>query len=398
MNKEWIVFSTAGRWQTQGILKAKSLGFSILSIDGDPNAEGFEFSDKVICCDLKEHIEIISQIESLNITPRGVISYCSEAGMPLAASIRERFNLPGLDKEQTLWFTNKKFQREIWKKNDIPGPIFDIFSSLDDATNFLKTLTTIKIIKPTDSAGSRGVSILNKQNSSSSNNISDAFKHSKSNEVIIEDYITGQELTVESFSSNGKCQILCITEKKKITKTGGVVAYELHTTLHKSEIVSKIKLVVTKALKALKYNDGPAHTEVILEDNGDVKLVETAARGGGFNLFDKFIPAASGVNVPELTILQAANKPLPNYKTNLQHAILRFIPSQEGKVLEINGIEEVRKELHIDCEKFVNIGDNVNEATSDGDRLAFILAKGIDFNSINQIVDKAENMIEFKIG
>jgi biotin carboxylase len=397
MNRSWIVFSTAGRWQTQGIINAKKMGLSVIAIDGDPDAEGFKFADQFICHELSDIAGIILKLSALKLNVKGVISYCSEAGMPLAAKIRESLNLKGLNSIETTSFTNKKKQRELWDRAKISGPNFRTFESPSLALTHILNSKLPLIIKPTDSAGSRGVCKIDENTKSLEDIIENAFEFSHSNEVIIEDYITGQELTVETFTVKGECYVLCITEKKKIKSTGGVVAYELHTTNHSENILANIIDKVKSALNALSYISGPAHTEVILEKNGDVTLVETAARGGGFNLFDRFIPAASGIDVSTLSISEAVSIELQPIILDSKHAILRFIPSRKGKIISITGIEQAFEKFDVECESFVEVGELVNDAITDGDRLAYMLGKGTDLASINHTINEAEALIEIKI-
>ena len=69
------------------------MGYKILCIDEDKNAEGFKISNFTIREKLSNEKEILSKLYNFNIRYECVISYCSEAGMILASKIRKVYNL-----------------------------------------------------------------------------------------------------------------------------------------------------------------------------------------------------------------------------------------------------------------------------------------------------------------
>ena len=117
MNDQWLVSVTAGKIQCHGILEAKNLGYKIISIDQDPNAEGFKISEKIINHNLNETEKILKTIDDFNLNIVASVCFCSEAGLSLCAKIREKFNLPGEKEETYKKFLNKGVQREILTKN-----------------------------------------------------------------------------------------------------------------------------------------------------------------------------------------------------------------------------------------------------------------------------------------
>ena len=87
-----IIFITAGKWQLNGIKIAKKQGLEILSIDSDPNAEGFKYSKYKINLELNKKKRFL-KFWQYNLNYVGVLSYCSEVGMELASYISDYYNL-----------------------------------------------------------------------------------------------------------------------------------------------------------------------------------------------------------------------------------------------------------------------------------------------------------------
>jgi biotin carboxylase len=396
VGEAWLVAITAGRWQKHGITEARKAGLKVVAVDTDPNAEGFQEADKCICINIDDYDGVIKALKDLDLNIQGAVSFCSEAGMLLASHVRELFDLPGPRKELCRSLIDKGIQRRIWHKAGVPSPRFLTFTS---KVHLLEAITTFgfpSIIKPTDSSGSRGVTKLESSRDNLVEAVERAFFFSKSGEVLLEDYMPGVEFTVEVFCSQDKVNVLAVTEKKKVAGTRGTVARELATPDRSPAAVARITDAVVSAFVALGYLEGPGHAEVILMDDGHVGLVEVAGRGGGFMVFDKFVPLTSGVNIARLTALQAVGFPIETFVVEQRAAVLRFFPTQVGMLRAVQGFDEANKLAGVEAGCFVKPGDSFRQAMADGDRLGFILSCASNVNEALLSADLAESKVVFE--
>jgi biotin carboxylase len=391
----WLVAVTAGKWQRHGIREAKAAGLKVVAIDSDLNAEGFLDADIALNIDLTDHQFVITSLQELNLNICGAVSFVSEAGMLLAARIRERFGLPGLSYEACKRFVDKGIQRRIWSENGIYTPKWMIFSDKENALLSVLFFNIPFIIKPIDSSGSRGVTKIESKADDIYSAIDNAFGFSRSGKIIIEDFMNGPEFTVEIFAIDGFINVLAVTEKKKVEGTRGTVASELATPDRSLFTIDKIKQSVIEAFKALDYKSGPGHAEVILQDDGNVGLIEVAARGGGFMVFDKFVPTVSGINIAKLTAMQAVGIPVEINKLDQKFAVLRFFPAKPGRLKEVSGFDEINLIPGIEGEPFVKVGDKFNQALTDGDRMGYIITLADSARKAQDLADKAESGINF---
>jgi biotin carboxylase len=251
------------------------------------------------------------------------------------------------------------------------------------------------IIKPTDSSGSRGVTKLESIQDDLVEAVNRAFSFAKSGEVILENCMIGEEFTVEVFCSKGIVNVLAISEKKKVSGTRGTVARELATPDRPEEVLRRIANAVSGAFNALGYFEGPGHAEVILMDDQQVGLVEVAGRGGGFMVFDKFVPMVSGVNIAQLTSLQAVGLTLSPFQIAARAAVLRFFPTRPGILRSVRGFDEANKVQGVEAGCFVQPGGSFNHPMSDGDRLGFILSSAETVREAQRRADIAEAMVVF---
>jgi biotin carboxylase len=399
MNNEeiWLVAVTAGRWQRHGICEAKAAGLKVIAIDADPNAEGFSDADYVINMDLSNHQAVIAELYNIKKNIQGAVSFVSDAGMILAAAIRDEFNLPGMGLGLCRRFVDKGIQRKIWHEKGVPGPKWKVFSEKNEALNAIYSFDFPFIIKPTDSSGSRGVTKIDSREDDILGAVIRAFEFSSSGEVIIETYMDGSEFTVEVFAVDGFVNVLAVTEKKKVEGTRGTVASELATPDRPQKIISKIAKTVVDAFNALDYKDGPGHAELILKKDETVGLIEVAARGGGFMVFDGLVPAVSGVNLARITAIQSVGLAIGEVIVSQKYSVLRFFPSKPGVLQAISGFEEANLIPGVKALSLVVVGDRFEFAATDGDRLGYILTYADTPKKAKDLADKAESLINFSI-
>ena len=162
-------------------------------------------------------------------------------------------------------------------------------------------------------------------------------------------------------------------------------------------LVSKINKITRKAINALQYNNGPGHLEIVINKNKDLFLLEFAGRGGGFNVYDKYVPLLSGINLPKISILQAIGHKIKIHKIKKTRGIIRYFPAKKGKISSIKGIEQANKLTSVIAESFVKIGDNVKKAKSDGDRLGCLISYHNDYKKMIMNASKATRLIKFDI-
>lgn len=405
MSEKWLIAVTAGRWQAKPIAEAKALGLKIIAIDSDHKAAGFAFADIKIVAGLNEVEKVIDTIAShfrtANISETkicGVLSICSDAGMLLAGKLREHYAIvTGPDFTVSNKLVNKKLQRQAWKNDGIDKISWHIVSSIESAKLAAQQLSLPFIIKPVDSAGSRGVFKVECESTSIDELIEQALAFSPTNEAIIESFMDGKEYTVEGFVHDGQCHVLAITEKDKIPSANNLVAYKLQTAQLPMLIERKIESLVKASVVSLDYQSGPVHAEVIVMNNSEVGMVELAGRGGGFMVFEAFVQAQSSFDIVKNTIKQAVGLPVENVDKTKEHTILRFFPNKRGKVTHILGFDNADAIEGVQAGAFVSIGEQLALPKSDGDRMGYYLCHAESVEAANKLAQQAESHIRIEV-
>ena len=393
----WLVAVGAGRWQATGIQAASRAGLKVMALDGDSRAQGFAHAHRSLVVDIRDGAAVIDAIAETGIRPDGAIAFCNEAGMATTALIRDHFHLPCAGGSATRALTNKGIQRARWAEAKVPGPKWMVVRSDREVPSALTMIGGTVIFKPVDSAGSRGVSVI-RPGERWDHAFLMAKMNSRAEEVIIEAFIVGIEHTIETFTHQGETHTLAVTSKRKVPGTDGTVACELESAQLEVEIRRRVESVVREALAALDYTDGPGHTEVLLTDSGGIFLVESAGRGGGFMVADGIVPLTSGFDLSRACALQAVGlSPGIPEKLSSRAVVLRFVPSRPGRVASIHGFGPDDEIPGVVSECMVDVGQEVGKASSDGDRMAFILSAGDTLENARALADAREKRIVIRV-
>lgn len=256
------------------VCKAREMNLETHCFAWEDGAVCKGFVDFFYPVSILEKEKILDVCKSVKID--GITSIASDAAVPTISYIAEKLGLISNSYADALIATNKYSMRQCFEENNVKSPIFTIA----DNTLFKKKLTYPLIVKPTDRSGSRGVikvwSEIDLQSA-----ILRAKKESFSSQAIVEQYVTGKEVSVETISWCGEHYILQITDKVT-TGEPFFVELEHHQPSQLSDLErNMIECETLKALKALNVCYGASHSELKINEQGEVFVIEVGVRMGG---------------------------------------------------------------------------------------------------------------------
>lgn len=369
------------------IIEAKKMGYKVATFDQDSNAPGFKLADESYQISTLDILNATNK--AIEIKPDGVMTLASDMPLRTVASIAHSLGLKSISIETAEVATNKLKMREELERNKVPIPYFYKIDGFEDFVNAVKKFKNEKIIvKPADNSGSRGVQLCNTTNM----NIKDSYIYSRdfsrSGQLIIEEYMNGPEVSVETFSLNGKVHIIAITDK--IT-TGAPYFVEMgHSQPSKLDIdlQEEICKVAIAAVLALKIYDGPSHVEIIVTPSGP-KIVELGARLGGDNITTSLVPLSTGVNLVK-ACLQTAIGEIPDINKKFNRAaIIKYIEPPMGKITSIIGIEEISEIHGVEFVMLKRVGEKITEIKNSSDRSGYIINSGNNLKDASNQMDVA---------
>ena len=365
--------------QLPAIEKASEMGLRVVVADMNPKAVGFDI-DGVI----KEVISTIDTPKILEAARRhkidGIMTLATDMPMQAVATVCHEMGLTGISQETALKATNKAFMRDALLKGGVPVPMY---FRVKNEEEFREAAAKIReagyrcIVKPADNSGSRGVILIDKDESP--DKADKAYEYSKTfsrgGEVVVEEYMEGPEVSVETLAVDGKVYVVQITDK--IT-TGAPYFVEMgHTQPSRLDeaVQEEIRRVAIAANEAVGIQNGPSHTEIKVTKDGP-KIVEIGARLGGDCITTHLVPLSTGINMVEASIrIALGEKPEIRPAWNMGSAN-RYLKTATGTVQRVNGVESA---LEVPGVKQVCIvhgaGEQVGEIRSSGDRAGFVIAQ-----------------------
>ena len=336
--------------------------------DGNDNCVAKQFADifyKIQIFDI-EKVKDIAIKEKVDF----LITVCADQVLLVAAQVSEILNLPFYIDYQTAQNVSDKIKmKKIFKANGIPTSNFIEMKHFDP--KLINHLKYPLVVKPVDSYSSRGVRRVNNLEEFYTF-YHEAEKISRTHCVIVEEYVIGEEISVDAFIINGKAHILCVSNSDKILDDNRFVIYRGKYPVELSkEVLHKIEDIAQKITEAFNLVNAPLLIQ-LLTDGEEISVLEFCARSGG-NTKYLLIKYSCGVDIIKSTIDIILGKTPNIEKTDTGNAIVvnDFIYCKPGIFDTLVGFEDLKskgilKEYHALRAK----GQEIKGVTSSSDRIS----------------------------
>lgn len=269
--------------------KCKEMGVSSICFAWEEGAVCKDLCDKFypISTIDKEAILKVCQEEKID----GITTIASDVATLTVCYVAERMGLVGNPDKYAQTATNKYLMRQCFLEHKVPSPKFCLTDG--HIPDIINAFSFPVIVKPTDRSGSRGVEkVLKREELQQA--IDRACHESYQRKAVIEEFVEGREISVESISFKGKHYVLQITDKVT-TEAPFFVELEHHQPSSLPEdIKRKVKGIVLNALDALHIQYGASHAELKITKEGDIRVIEIGARMGGDFIGSDLVKLSTG--------------------------------------------------------------------------------------------------------
>lgn len=260
-------------------------------------------ADKFYPISVLEKEVILEKCKEIDVD--GIVTIATDICVPTISFVAHEMRLTGNSIESSLLSTNKATMKEAFLRNSINTPIgknVNEFKS-EDFAEFLYPL----IVKPADRSGSRGINKVNNLSELESC-IGIALKESLQKEAIVEEYIEGAEVSVESISWKGEHYILAITDKVTTGEPHFVELEHHQPSKLNKRIQEKISNETKRCLDAVQLKNGAGHSEFRIDEKGKIYVIEVGARMGGDFIGSDLVQFSTGYDYIKGTIEVALGK------------------------------------------------------------------------------------------
>lgn len=289
MKKKKLAIIGASYLQLPLVEKAKEMGVETIC---------FAWEDGAVCKDLCDRFYPVSTVDKEEILRicrdekiDGITTIASDVATLTVCYVAEQMGLVGNPDKYSQTTTNKFLMRQCFMEHCIPSPNF--CESNGTVPETVRSFLFPVIVKPTDRSGSRGVEKVENV-SGVSKALERACSESFQKKAIIEEFVDGREISVESISFAGQHYVLQITDKVT-TEAPFFVELEHHQPSSLPEdIKSQVKKIVLHALDALHIQYGASHSELKITEDKDIRVIEIGARMGGDFIGSDLVKLSTG--------------------------------------------------------------------------------------------------------
>lgn len=387
-----IMVLAAGLLQIDVIEKAKSMGYYVLAVDGNPKAPGFNVADKAICADIVNEETMLKIARDEHVD--GVIHPCSEVSMAVMGRINDELGLSGISREQAICATNKHLMRKAFEKGNAPSPKSILAQDAEDAWSRLQNeFDTDAILKPSRNSGSRGIAKVSRNMDKGDfiRAYDEALSESRDHSVLIEQFIEGSEFSIEMIVWQGDIHVLTVTDKKTTGAPHFVELGHNQPSCFSATDVETLTAAAVAGVRALGVNNCACHAEAKLM-NGKAYLMEVGARLGGDFISTELTHLSTGIDMVAAAIDVALGvEPDLSAKEDPKGVCIRYFCPKPGKLVSISNTEVLNNPHVYLWEIYPKEGDVIPAVTSSLCRSGHVI---VTEKTPQKAIELAERLIE----
>ena len=370
---------------------AHKLGCYVITCDYLPDNIAHKYSDEYVNVSIVDKEAVLSEARKRKID--GIMSFAVDPGVVTAAYVADKMGLPMPGPyESVCILQNKDRFRKFLADNGFNVPKAKGYASIEEAMADIASFAWPVIVKPTDSAGSKGVTKVNEPEELE-DALKTAFDHSISKHIIVEEFIEKQGCSsdCDCFSIDGKLEFVSFSAQHFDAGAPNPYtpsAYSWPSTFTKEqkvELTSELQRLLTLlGMRTSIYN-----IETRIGTSGKPYIMEVSPRGGG-NRLSEMIRYITGVDLITAAV-QAAVGETPSglvQKPCLGHwAEIILHSDKSGEFDSLIVSKEIEKYV-VDKDLWISKGDHIKAFHGANDTIGTLVVKFEKEDALIYALDK----------
>ena len=375
-------------------------GIYVITCDYLPNNIAHKYSDEYYNVNITNKEAVLRLANELRID--GIMSFAVDPGVITAAYVANKMNLPAPGPyESVKILQNKALFRRFLEENNFNVPKARGYNNVNEALSDYKFFNWPVIVKPVDSAGSKGVQKVDDLKCLKES-ILHSLSFSKIKEFIIEDFIEqkGYSTDSDSFSLNGELIYFTLSNQRfdadaenPYTPSGFSWPSSISP-----ELQSQLRNEIQRLLSLLKMDTSLYNIEARIGTDNKAYIMEVSPRGGG-NRLSEMIYYATGVDLIKHAVKSAIGECVSdlyemNYKGNWGEIILH---SETEGVFDSLEIDSEIKKYVVEVDLWVKDGDLIKSFTGANETIGTIVVNCDNQKQLNHLLDNYKKWVKIKI-
>lgn len=388
------------RYIIPAIQAAHDLGVYVISCDYLPDNIGHTYSDEYRNVSIIEKDAVLALAKELKID--GILSFATDPGVETAAYVAEQLGLPTSPYESVHILQNKNLFRAFLKEYGFNVPWFKYYSCISDALKDAGAYEFPVIVKPVDSAGSKGVRRVNRKEELEGA-IRYALSYSHSDRFIIEEFIqqVGYASDTDCFSINDElvfasfsCQHFDAEAENPYTPAGYTWPSDMPTHAQR-----ELRNELQRLIRLLHMGTSIYNVECRMGTNGRAYLMEVSPRAGG-NRLAEVLRYACGQDLIRNNVKAALGMPLdelhdPVYTGAWAELIVHS--ETAGKFAGVWIAPEIAEKNVVEKDIWVQPGDLVKAFTGANETIGTIILKFASHDEAEQMMSHPEQWVKVMV-
>lgn len=382
---------------------AHKLNIYTITCDYLPDNIAHKYSDEYCNVSIVDKKAVLDAAKKLKID--GVMSFACDPGVVTAAYIAEKMGLPFQGSyESTAILQDKGLFREFLTNNNFNVPHARSYQDKKEPFNDLDFFTWPVIVKPVDSAGSKGINRVDSPDFLEEA-IKKAVDESRSGRFLIEDFLTfdGYHSSTDFFTVNGRLEFASYSDQLFDDEADNpytpakIIWPSSMKGRHQQTLTDEIQRLMT----LLHMKTGIYNIETCVGSDGRPYIMEVSPRGGGCKIAE-LQKLAFGVDLIEEDIRKAVGFPVHEINQNSCDGhwcelVVHARPGQSGILKEVVIDKSIKNKYVKVIDMTAKPGDIVKPFTGANMSLGDIFLKFENREELDNIMDRVNEWLRIEV-
>ena len=379
------------------IKAAHEQGYYVITADYIPDNIAHKYSDEYVNVSIIDKEAVLKVARQKEID--GIMSFGVDPGVIAASYVQNQMGLPSFGPFESVDILQHKDKfRAFLSKHGFNVPWAFGFSSLAEAWESREKFAYPLIVKPTDSAGSKGCTRVNSEEKLM-DAILYAFKYSISGHIIVEEFLEkkGCSSDTDSYAQDGLLKFVSFSAQRfdaNAVNPYTPSAYSWPSTFTKEEetyLTSEIQRLITLlGMKTSVFN-----IEVRVATNNKPYIMELTPRGGG-NRLCEMLRYATGVDmITAITRAMVGDEPevIKQKPYNGHWAEIILHAEKDGEFVGLQIDPSLPSEI-VEEDLWVNPGDFVHGFEAANDAIGTLVLKFENAENLEKVISNQEKWLK----
>lgn len=383
------------------IEEAHKLGVYVITADYLPNNIAHKYSDEYCNVSIIDKDAVLRAAQELKID--GILSHAVDPGVTAAAYVAEKMGLPfQCSYEAACILQDKSLFRKFLSENGFNCPKAKGYTNVDDALKDADYFNWPVIVKPVDSAGSKGVTkVTDKADLKSA--IETALSASILKNFIIEDFLdkVGAQSSADIFTVDGNLVYPAYSDQlfDKNAANPYTPAIEIWPASMEQKFQDDLTEQLQRLFTLLGVKSGIYNVESRVCSDGKAYIMEVSPRGGG-NRIAELQDMATGQSLIANEIKKALGMPMDNITAPKYDGVwCNYIlhSSEEGTLVSIEIDPEFKSKYVRDVGLIVKPGDHITPFKGANNSLGTLFLRFETREELDAAISNPDSWVHIKL-